>query len=480
MRKLLCLWLCAALMIPAGCGRVQTVTYALRAEPTAIEAYAIHGFGDGIVTVWTAAGDALTDADGHLIDTAGQFATISGFENGRAMAQRENDLQWIYINTQIQEIEEINEYRETPSKFIYDASETTGEKSANGDYLFGIKSSDGEYITEPMFEWIASVENEYNFARLAEGERRNVMISPRGEVLVTLPDGDLRAAYRSGEQFICRRGDDAYILTDLQGRTLNDTSFSAIGNISEGLRVVMVEDKLGLLDERGKTVLAPSLTIDPPYDYTPHIWQDRIACIKDGRLMMVAIEAYSADGTRLPMGLHDDVSPADLTDDQAQDILDVLVPKQIEIEMLFSGEGAVDYTQPCPINKDYYLSTDTRFSCVQDIKDYISATVTVKVAQVYFDTHLDSAHDAPLGMNEYIDYDSRLYRNTASGGVGFATAYLVDTARIVRRTDDAVEIEMDTLIFGESNSLVYTPTLVKTADGWRIDNDIDKGYDISP
>ncbi len=478
MRKILCVLLCVALLIPAGCGHVRPSSYALRAaEPSAIEADGLYGFGDGIVTLSGGDDMLLADADGKLIANGAfyGYSYFSPFENGRAKAQREGDSQWVYIDTLLREVGSAEAPAENTTQ-RYDSSETTGELGESGDYLFGIKGSDGEYITEPIFAWISDTADDYNYATLAAGEHRNVMISPRGEVLATLPD-NVKHAYQSGDRFICKRDDDAYIFTDLQGKVLNDTGFSAISNISEGLRAVMVEDKLGLMDERGRVVLEPMLEIDEPLDYKPWIWQDRIACIKDGKLTMVTIEAYAANGTRLPRSLHGNVSPADLTDEQAQELMRVLMPKQIEIELLFSGEGGVDYMQPCPINGDYYLSTDTRFSCVQDIKDYISGTVTDKVAQVYFDTHLDSAINTPEGLNEYIDYEGKLYRNTASGGKGFATDYLVDTARIVRRTKDTVEIEMDTLLFGEPDSWVYAPTLVKTDDGWRVDNDMYKGYE---
>ncbi len=176
---------------------------------------------------------------------------------------------------------------------------------------------------------------------------------------------------------------------------------------------------------------------------------------------------------------HGDVSAADLTDEQVADILAVLVQRQQQIEFLFHGDSGdgVDESAPCPIDSNYCLSTDVRFSCVQDIKDYISGVVTADEAQGYFDRYLGEVQDSSSGMPEYIDYDGKLYRNVASGGRGYSTTYLIKSSRIVERTKDTVKIEMDTLHFGEPDSWVYTPTLVKTADGWRVDNDMHKGYE---
>ncbi len=479
MRKILCLLLCAALLIPAGCGHAdhgeQTpARYALLAdEPTDIETFAIHGFSDGIITLAGEEEMLLADAEGYLIPQE-QYDFIYPFEDGRAKAQRKGSLQWVYINTQLEEIASTDARVESET-FKYDSSETTDALSVYGDYLYGIMDRDGKYLTEPIFQWIASTVDDYNFAILAEGEHPCVMISPQGEVLATLPD-DVQYAYRSGDQIICEFAGNEHMITDLQGKVLNSTRFSAIGNISEGLRVVIEGDKMGLMDETGDVVLAPSLAVDSPYDYIPFIWYDRIACIKDNKLMMVTVETYDADGAALPRGLHGDVSPADLTDEQAQELMRVLMPRQIQTELLFSNKGAVDYSQPCPLYAHYKQCADPRFHCVQDIRDYISATVTQSVAQQFFETYLDSAPDATGTLNEYIDYNGKLYRNVISGGKGVSATYLVDTARIVGRTDDAVTLEMNTRWLDRPSNWVYTPTLVKTADGWRVDNTLDKGY----
>lgn len=484
MRKTLCLWLCALLLISTGCARRMPssgageipVRYELRVlKETSIETSVLRGFGDGIVSMDDANTSCgiFADADGHLIRTAWSYIAVGGFEDGRARVMRESDIAWVYIDTMMRELGPVV-YE--PHNVVYDFSETTGEVAASGDYLFGIKApieEGGEYITEPIFEWATSPIDEYTYAILAEGDHRNVMISPQGEVLATLPD-NVRHAYESDGMFVCQVDDNTYILTDLNGEVVGEAEFSAIGNESNGLRVVMQGNRVGLLDADGNVVVTPTLEADFSYDYTPFIWQDRVACIKDGRLMMLAVEGYAANGARVPLGLHSTVSPANLTDKQAEELMRVLLPKQLQIEFLFSSEGMSDYSQPCPIYEWYYYANDPRFSCVQDIKDYILSTVTESRAQKYFGTYLESAPDAPESTNEYIDYDGRLYRNEHSGGKGFSTTYLIDTTRIVGRTEDSVDLEMNTLYVDEPDDTLYIPTLVKTADGWRVNNDISK------
>ena len=116
------------------------------------------------------------------------------------------------------------------------------------------------------------------------------------------------------------------------------------------------------------------------------------------------------------------VSATALTDEQAQEIMAVIVPKQFEIMHIFGewNDNTLDYTKVCPWDENYVLLTDERFTCVQDIKDYVLNIMTKEAAKKeYFDKFLDSQYDpANHIVNKYIDYDGKLYRSLHSGGKG--------------------------------------------------------------
>lgn len=194
-----------------------------------------------------------------------------------------------------------------------------------------------------------------------------------------------------------------------------------------------------------------------------------------------AAEGYQFISNTCDHTPHSAVDPADLTDEQAQEILALLVPKQVEIFGIFQLDYTkIDATQTCPWDEKYVLCTDERFACVQDIKDFILTTMTESAAQEYFfDVYLDGPYDPPEDVNYYIDYEGKLYRSTYAEGKGFSTNYLIETAHIVERTHTAVTLQMDTLWGAEPSDFVYTPTLVKTQNGWRIDNRLDEGYYLS-
>ena len=177
--------------------------------------------------------------------------------------------------------------------------------------------------------------------------------------------------------------------------------------------------------------------------------------------------------------LYKDVSAENLTDMQARQLAALLVNRQIDIHFLaWLDWHKVDTSVKCPFDENYVLCTDLRFSCVQDIRDYVLQGLTAEAAQVWFDRNLDGDYNPPDSVNRYIDYDGKLWTDTYSEGAGWSWTFLTDTARIVSRTADTVTIEMDTLYFGAEDNWRYTPTLVKTEAGWRLASpDFGNGYE---
>ena len=189
----------------------------------------------------------------------------------------------------------------------------------------------------------------------------------------------------------------------------------------------------------------------------------------DGKLLFYfqGTEMHFSDA--VDFSLYKDVSAANLTDQQARELAALLVDRQIEIHFLAQLDwDKVDTTVKCPFDENYVLCTDLRFSCVQDIRNFVLQGLTAEAAQVWFDRHLDGPYNPPDSVNRYIDYDGKLWTDTYSEGAGWSRTFLTDTARIVSRTADTVTIEMDTLYFGVEDIWRYTPTLVKTEAGWRL------------
>lgn len=176
-------------------------------------------------------------------------------------------------------------------------------------------------------------------------------------------------------------------------------------------------------------------------------------------------------------GLYGDVSASKLTDAQAQELLADLVERQIELEFMFADEAPeADPSQPHPLDKNLWLSTDERFSSIQDIRDMVLGVMTREAAETLFFHYLDGPFDSIGDGPEYLEYEGKLYVNMYSGGKGFSTTYLFDTARIVERTRNSVTVEMNTQFVDTDDSFIYTPTLVKTRDGWRLDSSLSEGY----
>ena len=160
-----------------------------------------------------------------------------------------------------------------------------------------------------------------------------------------------------------------------------------------------------------------------------------------------------------------------MTDKQAQEILSFLMPKYIDIFEIYNEptKDDMDSEQVHPLDGDYFLSKDTRFSCVQDVKDFTLSVLTSEIAEKYY--FLSYLNDGPTAFQKplFIDCDGKLYRRM-SGGKGRSTTYLPETSRIVERGEDWVKIEMNTLCYGREDDEVYSPILLKTEAGWRINS----------
>ncbi len=192
-------------------------------------------------------------------------------ERGIAVVQTSDD-EWIQIATDGHKITDANPPAYTPITEIYDQ-----------DHLFGVKR-DGKKLTEPIFAWIESVSSNMNFAKLSQGEHKNVMIDLEGSILATLPD-DCIGAKQQGENLILKTP-KGYQLADLKGTILNQTYFTGIGNFENGLAAFTLDGKVGLIAKDGTIKIEPTLTMDP---ITPAYGLGKIVGAVHGKLAVITV-----------------------------------------------------------------------------------------------------------------------------------------------------------------------------------------------
>ena len=252
---------------------------------TAYAPYELYYFDCGIVTVATSDGFVMLDTEGKQIGEDSYSMLYRFGEDGRAKALLEPDGDWVWIDTTgaVVGTAEAPSTNDTTEKY-------SSEETQDGEPLIGIKDiATGEPITQPIFEWISSVSEPMNYATLAEGEHRKVMISPRGEVLVTLPD-EAKDAYAVDAHVVCQYQDGSYRLLDIQGNVLSQTAFSSISDFSDGLAVMTVGNKMGLISTDGTIVVEPQIDIDAPANKcSPLICGKYIVCLKQEKVMFYKI-----------------------------------------------------------------------------------------------------------------------------------------------------------------------------------------------
>ena len=215
-------------------------------------------------------GFVCIDEQGNRVP--GVYKTAYPFdERGEALVQTTDD-KWIRIGTSGVKISDANSPAYTPITEIYDE-----------DHLFGVKQ-DGKKLTEPIFAWIEALDLDMNFAKLSQGEHKNVMIDLEGKVVATLPD-DCIAAKQQGENLVVK-SPKGYQLADLTGKILNETYFTGIGNFENGLAPFTLDGKVGLIAKDGTVKIEPTLTMDP---ISPAYGLGKIVGTVQGKLAVITL-----------------------------------------------------------------------------------------------------------------------------------------------------------------------------------------------
>jgi hypothetical protein len=173
---------------------------------------------------------------------------------------------------------------------------------------------------------------------------------------------------------------------------------------------------------------------------------------------------------------------ATMTDEEAKVILGKLIPQAADlVGGVFNGSGwfKEDKTQTIPDDKNYVLVTGEQskqnidlgnVKSVADLKQAVENVFTKDTAQeIFYRIYFEMKDE---GLPLYKDHDGKLYVNSKNGGHGFATKFLVDTAKVVSQKDNVVEISMGTTVMDDPQG----PLIVKITqvDGeWRMASGLD-------
>jgi hypothetical protein len=141
--------------------------------------------------------------------------------------------------------------------------------------------------------------------------------------------------------------------------------------------------------------------------------------------------------------------PINLTDNGLKYILNRLIPRALQMYGIFNGTGAFnrDVSKTIPGEDGYALVIDENFKSVTDLKKAVEEVFTTDIAQtVFYSRYLTpSKGSRPL----YKDYEGKLYEDTNNGGHGWATEFLIDTAKLKGQKDNVAEIELDITVLDE-------------------------------
>lgn len=152
-----------------------------------------------------------------------------------------------------------------------------------------------------------------------------------------------------------------------------------------------------------------------------------------------------------------------LTDKEVKDILNQLIPKAVNIYAMFNGTGwfKIDTTKTIPNEAEYCLVTGETWKTnintnnvksIADLKKVVEDVFTKDVAEkVFYSRYLTPVKGVqPL----YKDYEGKLYEDTKHGGHGWATKFLIDTARLKGQKDNVAEIELDKTVLDDPDDPV--------------------------
>ena len=265
-------------------GQTITMRYVMETDLQIDIAYC-RPFQNGFAIVMRSEDENLSyvDREGRVLGDA-SYAYASPFDkDGRALIQRADNSAWAYIDKTGKEVAEGKspEISESDTSMFYEK-----------DGIFGLLDENGHPLTEPVYSFVTSFDQNLSFVILRDGEHKNVLIDRSGNIQTILPD-DCKYAFIGEKWITCRFGendkDTLYGLYDKSGKPINARLFKAIGNTVDGLMPVMESGRVGLMDEQGNMIIEPSLTLDDNYQVDLCIGENIIVGSLNGRMVYIEV-----------------------------------------------------------------------------------------------------------------------------------------------------------------------------------------------
>ena len=142
-------------------------------------------------------------------------------------------------------------------------------KTEDGYHLLGLMDSAGNQITAPVYKLSGQFLNGYAAVMLSDSENQWSIIDQTGQIIGTIPEIDSASVIGDGV-VVAKTGEPgAYEqqLYRVTGEVLSDT-FDFIGYFYHGLVLAIRDNKVGLIDDQGNTVLEPTIAYDK-LEYLP-------------------------------------------------------------------------------------------------------------------------------------------------------------------------------------------------------------------
>ena len=408
---------------------------------------AIYGIGDGWVNVY---GTYKGEEGFFYVNETGQvfkdtvYKTAYPFSGGWAKAKKADNA-WYILNPDGTE-----EPSQSGSPTVDYTRETT---MVDGEERWYIDSRYGEEC-DPILSWIETADWGYNYAVLAEGEHKNVLIDVSGEVLVTLPD-DCKGATVGDSAMVGRYDGDNCVLyrpMDHTGKVLGEHSFRVLTQQSLFLAAGCLDERLVLVDDKGEIVLDTSIAFrDTPEAGCLALDKDLVAMLnKDGKLVLYRVELKQESLRRVALEL---------------------MKKAAEIGALYRSEGDVDMDKVLKegtivnlngtaytLEGDAYKSTASLFgeklNSMQDLRQAIQSVYTGDAAEYYYN------------HSKFVEHDGVLY-NTC-GGAGYLPISMPGSLQLMNVTENEVTFNFSEYYNSFADVTTDSYAMVKTADGWRL------------
>lgn len=431
-------------------------SYALRRLPgTNYSVQSIYGMKSGWVSVYgTYRGNDgfffVNDQGSVLKERVFDFAY--SFEGTYAYVQDGETWYELYADGRM-----INTYDPNNRTASYERRMT----EVDGEERWYVYSVFGNGSGEPIFSWIESLSVTHpNYAVLADAEHPNVLIDETGDILYTLPD-DCCGAWVGDNGMVGKFNDEdgspRYRPLDRSAKVLGEHSFEVLTQQYMWVSVGSLDGFLTVIDDNGDILLKTDLKLDAPDEkYELEFDGETIAYIdENGLLQMMKLERSGESLRLIALDLVDKAEVIDaLYRTEGSNGEDVrILPEGTEV--LHNGEPLV---LECPYSEFHDTCLGMEIYSMETLHNVVKSVYTEAVAEKTY-----------YPDEKFVECDGILY--VGGGGAGYLPVRIPDSVKIIRQTENTVVFQIEEYIHAWSNYSVIQYTMVKTADGWRLDTD---------